>query len=249
MAYLSLDPARIISTAEELERRIGARFPDAGLKQVAGELVAVARDAAARSERIRRPRLLLRGGVGALILGFLVLVALIVGRFRVEEEKLTLSGLIQTIDALLESTVFIGASIIFLLSLDTRFKRRQVLRALQELRALAHIVDLHQLSKDPEPVKGDETLGREAGAPSEPRRLSSFEMARYLDYSSEILSLASNVAALYVQGFEDPAALAAVDEVENLTNGLSRKIWQKIMILDRLSQTRGQRSDLRSQED
>ena len=26
----------------------------------------------------------------------------------------------------------------------------------------------------------------------------------------------------------------AVNEVENLTNGLSRKIWQKIMILDRI---------------
>src|SRR5262245_2628648 len=109
MAYLSLDPKMIVSTAEALERRIGERFPDAGLKQVAGELVAVARDAAARSARIRRPRLLLRTGVGALILGFLVLVALIVGKLRVAEERLTLSGLIQTIDALLESMVFIGA--------------------------------------------------------------------------------------------------------------------------------------------
>lgn len=56
-------------------------------------------------------------------------------------------------------------------------------------------------------------------------------MTRYLDYSSEMLSLAGKVAALYAQGFSDPVALSAVNEVENLTTGLSRKIWQKIMIL------------------
>jgi hypothetical protein len=28
--------------------------------------------------------------------------------------------------------------------------------------------------------------------------------------------------------------LAAVNEIEHLTNGLSRKIWQKIMIFDRI---------------
>jgi len=37
-----------------------------------------------------------------------------------------------------------------------------------------------------------------------------------------------------VQNFDDPVTLAAVNEVENLTNGLARKIWQKIMIFDRI---------------
>jgi hypothetical protein len=35
-----------------------------------------------------------------------------------------------------------------------------------------------------------------------------------------------------VQKFDDPVALVAVNEVEELTTGLSRKIWQKIMILN-----------------
>ena len=39
------------------------------------------------------------------------------------------------------------------------------------------------------------------------------------------------VAALYVQHFEDSQAVAAVNDVEQLTSGLARKIWQKIMIL------------------
>jgi hypothetical protein len=33
--------------------------------------------------------------------------------------------------------------------------------------------------------------------------------------------------------------LEAVDEVESLTTGLSRKIWQKIMILDQIQAAAG----------
>ena len=61
-----------------------------------------------------------------------------------------------------------------------------------------------------------------------------YELTRYLDYCSEMLALISKVGALYIQNFDDPATLRAVDELENLTTGLSRKIWQKIMILDRI---------------
>ena len=55
---------------------------------------------------------------------------------------------------------------------------------------------------------------------------------KYLDYCSEMLSLIGKLAALYVQKFDDPVALAAVNEVEDLTTSLSRKIWQKIMIIN-----------------
>ena len=58
-----------------------------------------------------------------------------------------------------------------------------------------------------------------------------FELSRYLDYCSEALSLTGKVAALYVQPFDDPVALDAVSEVEQLTTGLSRKIWQKLTVL------------------
>ena len=64
-----------------------------------------------------------------------------------------------------------------------------------------------------------------------PRLLTRFELSRSLDYCSEMLSLTGKVAALYIQDFDDEVALAAVNEVEDLTTGLSRKIWQKLMIL------------------
>ena len=71
--------------------------------------------------------------------------------------------------------------------------------------------------------------------PSSPRRtLTPLELARYLDYCSEMMSLTGKVAALYAQHFRDEVVLGAVNEIESLSTGISRKIWQKIMILDRL---------------
>jgi hypothetical protein len=135
---------------------------------------------------------------------------------------------VQTVEATLSMLFFLGAGAVFTLTLDTRQKRRRCIEALHELRAMAHIVDMHQLTKDPERAMpaGPDTVS------SPERALSAFETVRYLDYCSEMLSLMGKVAAAYVQHFPDPQAVSAVDDIENLTNGLSRKIWQKIMILD-----------------
>ena len=48
------------------------------------------------------------------------------------------------------------------------------------------------------------------------------------------MTVISKLAALHVQEFSDPVTLSAVNDIEDLTQGLSRKIWQKIMILDRI---------------
>jgi hypothetical protein len=62
--------------------------------------------------------------------------------------------------------------------------------------------------------------------------MSPFELGRYLDYCSELLSLVSKTGASYVQQFPDPQAIEAVDGLTTLTTDLSRNIWQKIMILE-----------------
>src|SRR4029078_12780636 len=131
----------------------------------------------------------------------------------------------------------------FLVTWETRIKRARALRAIHELRAMAHIVDMHQLTKDPERAF---KIGTDT-ASSPKRVLSPFELSRYLDYCSETLSLISKIAALYVQGFQDAVVLDAVDDMEDLTMGISRKIWQKITLLDLMN--RGgerERSDLLS---
>ena len=63
--------------------------------------------------------------------------------------------------------VLIGAAIFFLVTLETRVKRRRALAALHELRAIAHIIDMHQLTKDPEWVLG---RGGETGVDPAARR-------------------------------------------------------------------------------
>ena len=58
-----------------------------------------------------------------------------------------------------------------------------------------------------------------------------FEMSRYLDYCSEMLSLTGKIAVIYGLHWQDAIAIRAANDVERLTTGLSQKIFQKIMIL------------------
>ena len=52
--------------------------------------------------------------------------------------------------------------------------------------------------------------------------MSAAELGNYLDYRSELLSLVSKTVALYADGTTDPAVLATVEGIEDLTNGMSR---------------------------
>jgi hypothetical protein len=103
------------------------------------------------------------------------------------------------------------------------------------LRSLSHVVDMHQLTKDPERLASGDGGGDTASSPK--RDMTPFQLTRYLDYSSELLAIVSKVAAIYVQRFDDTETLRAAGDIEDLTVGLSRNIWQKIMILDRVSDT------------
>jgi hypothetical protein len=143
----------------------------------------------------------------------------------------SVADFLQGLDSAVNELVLFGAASYFLVGWETRRKRRRALRALHALRSLAHIIDMHQLTKDPERL-----LSTEQSTPSSPERnFSAFELSRYLDYCSEMLSVISKVAALYVQEFEDPVTLEAVNDVEQLTGSLSQKLWLKIDILERVA--------------
>jgi hypothetical protein len=225
-----LEAEKILETIERLSRRIDERFPGSGLRQVCRGLLEAGRDLRRRAEWVSRPQPLLRVAMGAALIAMLALL-LAVGRVvRATELKLELGELLQLGDAALNVVIVFGAVVAFLFTLETRLKRSRALRALHELRSLAHVVDMHQLTKDPEI-----TLEPPAPTPSSPeRKFERFELGRYLDYCSEMLSLIAKLAALFVQRFSDPVVLGAAKDVEELTNGLARKIWQKIMILDRI---------------
>ena len=123
-----------------------------------------------------------------------------------------------------------GLAIFFLVTIESRLKRRRALAAMHELRVIAHLIDMHQLTKDPEQLLAGETT-----ASSPQRSMSSFELGRYLDYCSEMLALIGKLAAVYVQHFDDAVVLEAANEIEDLTTGLSHKIWQKITLIQRMA--------------
>jgi hypothetical protein len=128
-------------------------------------------------------------------------------------------SLLQTLEAAVNLLILFGAATWFLVGLDDRLKRQRALDQLHTLRSLAHVVDMHQLTKDPH------TLGRDGASPG-PEALT-----RYLDYCAEMLALIAKLAALYAERMRDPVVIDTVTEIENLTTGLARKIWQKITII------------------
>ena len=227
--YRFLDAPKIIETIKTLRDRIGDRFPDSGLGKVCSELLRVTEETQGKCERIRRPHYGWRAGVGIIIAIILVGMVETLLMMDLGLGQLKLADFVQLLEAGMNAVVLIGASIIFLVTVENRIKRARSLKAINELRILAQVIDMHQLTKDPERVLGQWT----ATEHSPKQAMSPFELTRYLDYCSEMLSLCAKVAALYGQSFPDDVVLSSVNELETLTTGLSRKIWQKIMILHR----------------
>jgi len=229
--FRKLDPEQIVETASRLERRIEERFPGAGLAKLAEELTQVTREARALSAWLAAPNKALRLFVGAAILVLFAIVLGAAATLRGATGPHDWADWVQSLEALVNDAVFVGVAVYFLLGLEARRKRARALEALHVLRSLSHIVDMHQLTKDPERIV--------SGGPSTPsspeRTMSAFELTRYLDYSTELLAIISKVAALYVQELADPIIVSAANAVEELAVNLSRAIWQKIFILDRVT--------------
>lgn len=229
-SYRRIDSASVHETVQRLEARIAERFPDSGLRKVAQDLVDVSRNTIPLITRIRRRSIAMRALSWLLCVP--ILAILLTVPFTLRPGKVdNLADAVQVLEAALSASFFIGASILFLLTLETRMRHQRTMGAIHELRSLAHVVDMHQLTKDPTMLLLGDGAATAASAASPPRTYTPFELQRYLDYCSEMLALISKVAVLYVQDSADPATIAVVDQIEDLTNGLSRKIWQKIMLI------------------
>lgn len=233
--FRELNAERIIETSALLQKRIQERFPGSGLSRIAGELTDVARAAGQVSDWLAHPILWVRVAVviAVAVLSFLVIVAL-----RVVNMDMTGIGFSETaqgVEAAVNNLVFVAIAIYFLIGIEARIKRARALKELHVLRSMAHVVDMHQLTKDPERLTSGERGGSDT-ASSPKRDMTPFQLTRYLDYSTELLAILSKVAAIYVQRFSDPETTRAAADIEDLTVGLSRNIWQKIMILDRVTE-------------
>lgn len=228
MAYRTLQADNIEATIQKLLKRIEERFPNRGIVKLCGELLLIAREDRQRLSFVTKPNFLVRAGVAiALGLGIAGVGWTLMSISTLSVNADNAFDAVQGVEAVLNIVALAGAAIWFLLNLESNMRRERVLADLHELRSIAHVVDMHQLTKDPTQF----WQGYTATASSEVPDMTSAELIRYLDYCSEMLSLTGKLAALYMQDVRDSVIIEAVTEIEDLTTSLSRKIWQKIMIL------------------
>jgi hypothetical protein len=223
-----LEAPAVRETVEELYGRIEARFPTRGLLGVCGDLIKlvdeVQTSAGQGQRRIRMARVVSR------VVMVLVLAATAVALVLAVHDALFGDGVRNSIDVLdlaetaVNDLVYAAIAIFFLWSFPERLQRSRLLNLLHQLRSTAHVIDMHQLTKDPEQLKPSWV----PTSKSTKLNMTRDQVERYLDYCSEMLSLVGKTAALCAEESRDSVILETVSTVENLTVGLSRKIWQKI---------------------
>lgn len=228
-SYRSLDPARIIATAERLRTRIVERFPDSSLRGVANELVDLSRDLAVEAEKLKAPIWWLRILVGVAILAgaaMFLFVGTVLPFDRISGNDNVVES-VQGIEASLNTIILASLGLLALIRAEERIKRKQVFTQLHGLRSLIHVIDMHQLTKDPAALSP--SFKKTEHSPQ--RMTDADDLARYLDYCSEMLSITGKLAALFAQAVNDEVVIEAVNDIEELASNLSRKIWQKITLI------------------
>ena len=228
MPFRSLDPAKIIGTAERLEARVRERFPERAIARVAGEVTFLARQTETDVARLIPPLWWLRGLIAAVVLGGAALFVLVGSVIPLNEIGADSIRSVANFEAALNTALLAGLGLVALVRLEARLKRKRVATRLHELRSIIHVIDMHQLTKDP--VVLDPAYLPTGHSPE--RSLDAVGMSRYLDYCSELLALTGKLAALYSQAVPDEGVAQAVTDVELLGSSLSRKIWQKITLID-----------------
>ena len=230
-ALEKLEAEPVLATVRRLRERIEARFPERGLCRVAGELDTlvgeVTSGAAASRGRLNLLRPLSRIGI-FLVLAVTALVLGLTVDSAVEDGPGAGLSWLPLLESGVNDLVFAALAIWFLWSVPERLERAALLNLLHRLRSLAHIVDMHQLTKDPERLR----FSFQPTAASATMDLTAEELEQYLDYCSELLSLIGKGAALCAEESRDPLVLDTVSTIETLTVSLARKIWQKISILN-----------------
>lgn len=228
--YETLDPRLIIDTARKLKNRVGERFPTRGLTQAANDLASLANVIAADARNLSEHSAALQILRAILVVGAIgSLIYVMRGILNISAERtISIFELLQGVEAGFNITVLTALGIAFILNREARQKRQKALDGLHALRSMAHVIDIHQLNKDPAAIASN--LERTKSSPL--RDLTPQELLRYLDYCSEMLSVIGKLAALYAQYSRDAVVIDTVNDVEQLTSSLSNKIWQKIMIIN-----------------
>lgn len=224
--YREITITSVSNTLCQLTQRIDERFPESSLAKVSHEMERVCEESTKKLDAISQPNYILRVLIAITVLLGISILTYSILNIELTDSKLKTSEMVSLSESIINELILMGAALYFLFTLEARLKRARALKSINELRALSHVIDMHQLTKDPTEI------GESSNTASSPKRiLTPYKLNRYLDYCSELLSILGKLAAIYGQHFPEPELVIAVNEVENLTNSLSRKIWQKINIL------------------
>ncbi len=227
--YKVLDAKKLTKTIEILKQRIHERFPNSSLEAVCGELLDISKDAHAKILWINRPSLKLRFAIAIPFFAVLSLPIYSIYHIKFNKDIWEFGTYVQSLDGITNLIMVLGFVIFFFFKFESRVKTKRALSSLKELKTLAHVIDMHQLTKDPHKVMDNAIVLTK----SSPRMdMDAKALIRYLDYCTEMLSLIGKIAVLYGQYLEDAQMNNTVNEIETMTTQLSRKIWQKIMILN-----------------
>jgi hypothetical protein len=224
--YRNLSSEKITETLRILTTRIGERFPRSGLYFVSEELTAMADQTAQRADDIARRNIPLLAGVWLLLAIAAGTIVWLGAKAFALETSTELTNVMQGVDAGVSLLIVLGGAALYLSTLESRRRRDKTLTELHGFRSIAHVIDMHQLTKDPSALGGPRTSA------SPERDMTRYELVRYLGYCSEMLSLASKAAAVYAEKVPDPAVVDAVGDIERLSTNLSQKIWQKITLVE-----------------
>ena len=229
--YQRLNAEAVKTTVLRLSERIEARFPDRNLRHVCRSLAGAVDDLLIQpqSRWYSVAKVGSRALLGLIGLIAVVGITMLIVQAADDRSPETVWEWIQIIESIINDVVFAGIAIFFLWQFPGRLQRAHDLEALHRLRSLAHVIDMHQLTKDPERLRPDfkpTSASMDIG-------LDAIQLGNYLDYCSEMLSLVGKTAALFAEKSTDTAVLHTVEGIEDLTTGMSRKIWQKIALLPR----------------
>jgi hypothetical protein len=237
-SYRRLDPDKIIATIDTLEQRITTNLGERGLTRICRELSKVARDAKRRVIRLHQPNWFLRVvpiAMTALLIYLTWLMTHNIDQLLASIDKEAAREFAHLVEALQQFKTKVAVPValtvplplvigmfVFIWTLESRWKRHRALRYLHELRSIIHVIDMHQLTKDPHHV-GDE---------NDPDHVSGNKLLRYLHYCAELLSMSGKVAALYAESSYDPLVIGTVSDLGQITSNLGNKIWQKLRIVE-----------------
>lgn len=226
-----LDPKLLADAVGNLRLRIGERFPDSGLHGVATNLLEVAQEAAReRSNLVAVPawvRVVSWAG-GCLALLLLLSPLLVIQNLGQISQ---LPEFLQSLDALITVVAAAVAGFFTMRRVEQGQVRKRALEWLAQLRAFAHVIDMHQVAKSPTRLLFPaEQMPSSRGRPLDPVAMSS-----YLTYCGELFALIAKLGVLCGEWAPDGTVLATVNDVEELCSDLERKTLEKVMLLEQLN--------------